>query len=162
MIKWAGRLIVFYGAAHLLGALTVEGAARHAGAWFGGGLWGDDLANMSPASSAYWLSVASFGVPLIVVGLVVLWMDRRGITPPPFVAWTLGIWTVVDAVVLLLTPWPVLLLANILLLAGIQRTRRRDAHTTTYERGSSERARTLSDGRQEQPGTRGSVARNGR
>jgi hypothetical protein len=40
MIKWAGRLIVLYGAAHTLGALTVEGAARHAGAWFGGELWG--------------------------------------------------------------------------------------------------------------------------
>ena len=44
MIKWAGRLIVLYGAAHTLGALTVEGAARHAGAWFSGELWGDDLA----------------------------------------------------------------------------------------------------------------------
>jgi hypothetical protein len=93
MIRWAGRLIVLYGAAHTLGALTVEGAARHAGAWFSGELWGDDLANMSPANSALWLSVDSFGVPLIVVGLMVL--DRRGITPPPFIAWTLGIWTVV-------------------------------------------------------------------
>src|SRR5918998_1256564 len=98
MIKWAGRLIVLYGAAHTLDALTVEGAARHAGAWFGGELWGDDLANMSPANSALWLSVDSFGVPLVVVGLMVLWLYRRGITPPPFIAWTLGIWTVVDAV----------------------------------------------------------------
>ena len=38
MIKWAGRLIVLCGAAHTLGALTVEGAARHAGAWFSGEL----------------------------------------------------------------------------------------------------------------------------
>ena len=86
MIKWAGRLIVLYGAAHTLGALTVEGAARHAGAWFSGELWGDDLANMSPANSAYWLSVDSFGVPLILIGLTVLWLARRGITPPPFIA----------------------------------------------------------------------------
>jgi hypothetical protein len=74
---------------------------------------------MSPANSALWLSVDSFGVPLIVVGLMMLWLDRRGITPPPFIAWTLGIWTVVDAVILLLTPWPILLLANILLLVGL-------------------------------------------
>jgi Family of unknown function (DUF6463) len=127
MIKWAGRLIVFYGAAHTLGALTVEGAARHAGAWFSGELWGDDLANMSPANSAYWLSVDSFGVPLILVGLTVLWLDRRGITPPPFIAWTLGIWTVVDAVVLGPTPgeWLILLLAAGLLLAGARRASRR-------------------------------------
>lgn len=123
MIRAAGWLIVLYGAAHMLGALTVEGAARHAGAWFSGALWWDDLANMSAANSALWLSLDSFGVPLIVVGLIVLWLDRRGITPPPFIAWTLGIWNVVDAVILLLTPWPILLLANILLLIGARRAR---------------------------------------
>ncbi|MDF2707197.1 MAG: hypothetical protein K0R62_2849 [Nonomuraea muscovyensis] len=124
MIKWAGWLITLFGAAHTVGALTVEKAASHAGTWFSGGLWGDDLAAMSPANSAYWLSVASFGVPLVVVGLIVLWLDRRRITPPPFVAWTLGIWTVVGAVVLVATPWPILLLANILLLVGARRTAR--------------------------------------
>jgi hypothetical protein len=65
-------------------------------------------------------------VPLIVVGLIVLWMERHGITPPPFIAWALGIWTVADAVILLLTPWPILLLANVLLLVGIHRVTRRD------------------------------------
>jgi len=126
MIKWAGRLIVAYGTAHTVGALTVEGAARHAGAWFSGELWQDDLSDMSPANSALWLSVDSFGVPLIVVGLIVLWMERHGITPPPFIAWALGIWTVADAVILLLTPWPILLLANVLLLVGIHRVTHRD------------------------------------
>jgi len=121
MIKWAGWLIVFFGAAHTLGALTVLGAARHAGAWFSGVLWRDDLAEMSQANSALWLSLHSFGMPLIVVGLVVLWLDRRGITPPPLIAWILGIWTVVDAVILVLTPWPILLVAVGLLLAGARR-----------------------------------------
>lgn len=121
MIKWAGWLIVFFGAAHTLGALTVLGAADHAGTWFSGGLWRDDLANMSPANSALWLSLESFGVPLIVVGLVVLWLDRRGTTPPTFIAWVLGIWTVLDAVILVLTPWPIMLVAVGLLLAGARR-----------------------------------------
>lgn len=129
MIKWAGRLMVLYGAAHTLLALTVEGAARHAGAWFSGELWGADFANMGPANSAYWLTLASFGPPLVVIGLIVLWLDRRGIAPPPFIAWTLGILTVVDAVVLLLTPWPILLLANTLLLVGARRARHRDNPT---------------------------------
>lgn len=127
MIKWAGWLIVLYGAAHTLGALTVEGAGSYAGAWFSGELWGADFANMSPANSAYWLSLASFGPPLVVIGLIVLWLDRRGITPPPFIAWTLGALTVVDAVILLLTPWPILLLANVLLLVGARRAGRRDS-----------------------------------
>lgn len=123
MITWAGRLIVVFGAAHTLGALTVEGAARHAGSWFRGELWGDVLAHMSPANSAYWLSVMSFGPPLVLVGLTVLWLDRHGITPPPFIAWTLGIWTVVDTV--FAGPQGgqglILLLAVGLLLAGARR-----------------------------------------
>lgn len=126
MIRWAGWLIVLYGAAHMLGALTVEGAARHASAWFSGELWTDDLANMSPANSALWLSVDSFGVPLIVVGLIVLWLDRNGVAPPSFIGWILGAWTLIDAMILLLTPWPVLLLANILLLIGARRAKQRD------------------------------------
>jgi hypothetical protein len=131
MIKWAGRLIVLYGAAHTLGALTALGAADHAGEWFSGDLWGDDLANMSPAMSAYWLSVNSFGLPLIVVGLTVLWLDRRGITPPTFIAWTLGTWTVVDAA--LSGPGigqgVILLVAVILLLVGTRRATHRDNPT---------------------------------
>ena len=131
MIKWAGWLVVLYGAAHSVGALTVLGAASHAGAWFSGELWEDDLANMGPANSALWLSLNSFGVPLIVVGLMVLWMHRRDITPPPFVAWTLGAWTVVNAVISLLTPWPVLLVAYVLLLVGAARARRRENATAS-------------------------------
>lgn len=123
MIKWAGRMFVFYGAAHMLAALTVEGAARHAGAWFRGELWHQDLANMSPAGSALWLSLSSFGVPLMLLGLTVLWLDRRGITPPSFIAWTLGFLTLVDAVIDPFTPWPIMLVANILLLVGARRAK---------------------------------------
>ncbi|AJT69606.1 hypothetical protein T261_8009 [Streptomyces lydicus] len=124
MIKWAGWIITLCGTAHTIGALTVEKAARHAGTWFSGGLWSEDFADMSPAGSAYWLSLASFGIPLILVGLTVLWLDRRGITPPAFIAWTLGTWTVVDAVVLPFTPWPLFALACALLLIGTHRARR--------------------------------------
>lgn len=94
---WGGRLIVFYGAAHTLGALTVLGAARHAGAWFGRELWSEDLSQMSPAMSAYWLSLYSFGPPLVLVGLAVLWLDRHGLTPPAFIAWSLAGWLAVNA-----------------------------------------------------------------
>ena len=121
MIKWAGWLIVLYGAAHTLGALTVEGAARHAGAWFTGELWEEDLSSMSPANSAFWLSLDSFGPPLTLIGLLILWLHGRDIVPPQFIAWTLGIWTIIDGVVLLFTPWPLLMFASLLLLIGIRR-----------------------------------------
>ncbi|MGL4235766.1 DUF6463 family protein [Tabrizicola sp.] len=118
MIKWAGWLIVFYGTAHTLGALTLEGAAEHAGAWFSGELWSEDFSAMDAAGTAYWFSLASFGLPLTLIGLMVLWMNRRRIVPPPFLGVTLGLWTMIDATVLLLTPWPILLVASGLLFFG--------------------------------------------
>lgn len=134
MIKWAGGLIVFLGAAHTIGALTVEGAWHHADTWFSGALRREDLAAMSPANSALWLSLESFGIPLTLVGLTVLWLDRRGITPPPFLAWTLMIWTLVDALILTLTPWPILLLASILLLVGTRRATAEFAPAGAHDR----------------------------
>ncbi|MFE3059154.1 DUF6463 family protein [Nocardia sp. NPDC059239] len=121
MITWAGRLIVLFGAAHTILALTWMRAARYAGDWFSGALWHDDLAAMSPANSALWLSLDSFGIPLVLVGLTVLWLDRRGITPPLFIVWVLGLWTVFGAVVLVLTPWPIMAVATGLLAVGIRR-----------------------------------------
>ncbi|WP_433567297.1 DUF6463 family protein [Nocardia sp. CA-151230] len=121
MIAWAGRLIVFFGAAHTILALTLEHAARYAGDWFSGALWHDDLAAMSPANSALWLSLDSFGIPLVMVGLTVLWLDRRGLTPPRFIAWVLGSWTVLAAVIMPLTPWPIMAVATGLLVAGTRR-----------------------------------------
>ncbi|QIS21477.1 DUF6463 family protein [Nocardia terpenica] len=124
MIKWAGWIIVLFGTAHTVSALTLEGAARHAGTWFSGGLWGDDFAAMSPADSAYWLSLSSFGIPLVLLGLTILWLDRQGIAVPRFLPWALGIWTVVDMVVLEPTPAPIMLLASVLLLLGASRATR--------------------------------------
>ncbi|MGK5556540.1 DUF6463 family protein [Actinomadura kijaniata] len=123
MIKWAGWLITLCGIAHTIGALTVEKAARHAGTWFSGGLWEEELSELSPAGGAYFLSLDSFGVPLTLVGLTVLWLERRGIAPPMFIAWILGAWTLLDAVVLPFTPWPLFVIAVVLLATGIRRAK---------------------------------------
>ena len=125
MIKWAGRLMVLYGTAHTLGALTVEGAGSHAGAWLGRELVGGDLSEMSPAMSAYWLSVNSFGPPIVLLGLTVLWLNRRGLTPPLFIAWSLAGWVAIG----LFVAGPgvgqdlILLVACGLLLAGARRAK---------------------------------------
>lgn len=124
MIRAGAWMIIFFGAAHTLAALTIEGAAWHMGAWLGGELWGADFSAMTPAHSALWLSLESFGVPLVVIGATVLWLDRRGITPPAFIGWTLGAWTLVTAA------WPILLLGNSLLLVGIRRKTAIDLNKT--------------------------------
>ena len=126
MIKWAGSLIVFYGTAHTLGALAFEDAASHARSWLQGDLAGESLSDMSPAMSAYWLSVNSFGPPLVLVGLLVLWLNRRGLTPPSFIAWSMIAWYAVGEV----SAGPgidqdlIILTAAVLLLVGARRARR--------------------------------------
>ncbi len=98
MTRWAGWLIVAYGTAHTLAALFALGAAQHVAAWLSGDLWTASLVDMTPAMSAYWLSVNSFGPPLVLLGATVLWLHRRGIAPPPFIPWALGAWVVVGVV----------------------------------------------------------------
>jgi hypothetical protein len=89
MIRWAGRLIVAIGVGHMLIGLALT-APHHVDAWFSGAVWDDNLAHMSAANGAYWLTFGSFGVPQTVIGLMVLWLDRRGIVPPSFIACTGG------------------------------------------------------------------------
>ncbi|MBF6163462.1 hypothetical protein IU486_01570 [Streptomyces gardneri] len=122
MIKWAGRLLVFLGVGHTLGSLLLV-APDHADSWFSAKLWRPEegISEMSPVMASFWLTTGSFGVPLIVVGLIVLWLDRRGMVPPPFVAWTLGIWAVVAAVILEPAPWVLAWIAVGLLALGARR-----------------------------------------
>lgn len=90
MIKLGSGLLVAGGVAHI-GITLGETAARHAGAWFGRELWGTaDLADLSAANGAFWISVGSWAVPQTLLGLTLLWLDRRGVTPPSFIAWGLG------------------------------------------------------------------------
>lgn len=126
MITWAGRLLILLGAGHTLGALALT-SASHAGSWFGGRLWRADegILDMSSPMAAFWLTTGSFGVPLVVVGMLVLWLDRQGLTPPPFIAWTLGTWSVIAGVIMEPAPWIIAWVAIALLATGTHRTSRR-------------------------------------
>ncbi|WP_438290848.1 DUF6463 family protein [Streptomyces sp. HUAS TT7] len=122
LITWAGWLLVTFGTAHTVLALTIEHAASHAGDWFSGKLWGSDLAAMSPAGSAYWLTYNSFGPPIVIIGLTIMWLNRRGIAPPPFIAWALLTWTVGGTALAGFAP-PLDLAAEILLLVAAHRAK---------------------------------------
>ena len=122
-------------------------APHHVDAWFSGALWDDDLAHMSAANGAYWLTFGSFGVPQAVIGLMVLWLDRRGIVPPSFIAWTLAANAVICGMIFdAFSPWPVDVLSAALLLAGA-RAARRGTRASPPPRSRS-RSRTSDTGRQ--------------
>ncbi|GGP37850.1 DUF6463 family protein [Streptomyces abikoensis] len=125
MVKWAGWIITLAGTGHTVGSL-VEAAPEHAGTWFGGGWNLGDYPDMSDATVAWWYSVFSFGPPLLLVGLTVLWLDRRGMRPPLFVPWAMAAWVVVGFVVDGPSPLLILLVAAGLLLADARRAGRRE------------------------------------
>ncbi|GAB2511595.1 DUF6463 family protein [Nocardia heshunensis] len=122
MIKWSGWLITLCGAGHTIGAL-LQTAPHYAGNWFSGKLWHNtDPLAMTHPTAAFWYTAYSFGPPLLAIGLLVLWLDRRGITPPPFLAWGIAGWTVITAILSGPSPLPLLLIAALLLLIAARRT----------------------------------------
>ncbi|APA98365.1 hypothetical protein [Nocardia seriolae] len=68
---------------------------------------------------AFWSNPAGFGLPLFIIGLLILWLNHRAIVPPPFLAWTVLIWSAILAFIAEPTPAPVLLAAAAMLLRGI-------------------------------------------
>lgn len=131
MIKWAGWIITLAGVGHTLGSL-VETVPDHVGTWFSGPLWSQgDYSAWSDAAAGFWYSVLSFGPPLLLVGVTVLWLDRRGITPPSIIALAMATWVVVSFVAHGPSPLLLLLVAAGLLLLGAHRARHRNAATPT-------------------------------
>ena len=122
-VRVAGHLIVLVGVGHVVAALVLT-APDHAEAWFSRGVWGEDLDAMSPAHGAYWVTFGSFGPLQVVLGALVLWLDRRGLVPPTFIAWTLGVNAVLCGVVFGPAPWPVDLVSAGLLLTAARRAER--------------------------------------
>ncbi|MEU0506000.1 DUF6463 family protein [Nocardia sp. NPDC005998] len=118
MITWSGRIIAFIGGGHLATGLLLSHA--YFKDWLSLQLWGHWAEDTLPAQ-AFWSNPAGFGLPLLIVGLLVVWMDRRGIVPPAFLAWMVLAWGGVCALIVEPTPAPVVVAAAVLLLRGIHR-----------------------------------------
>ncbi len=118
MTLWAGWIVTLGGIGHTVGSLA-ETTPTHLGSWFNGHLWGqDDYSEWSDSSAGFWYSVQSFGPPLLLVGVLVLWLARHNITPPSFMAYALAGWVVLAFVASGPSPLPILLIPAGLILAA--------------------------------------------
>jgi Family of unknown function (DUF6463) len=119
MVTWAGRIMMIQGVLHLV--VTGLLSLGRMGGWLTGEAWlaPGGLPSTAPAVAAFWLTLGSFGLPLILLGAVVARLGRMGRTVPAPVAWGLAAWGVACAAVL--EPSPVItavIPAAMLLIAG--------------------------------------------
>ncbi|WP_280235947.1 DUF6463 family protein [Nocardia cyriacigeorgica] len=120
MINWAGRILAFLGGVHLTAATLLS--HRHFAEWFTFGLWlpDSDITELPAPIGAFWFGPGSFGAPLLLLGVLVVWMDRRHITPPAFLAVALIAWTLLCALIFEPAPWVLATAAAVTLLIGIR------------------------------------------
>ncbi|WP_257578376.1 DUF6463 family protein [Streptomyces sp. JJ38] len=108
MTLWAGRSLIVLSLAHLLG-MGVQ-TTEHLDDWLSGALWGlsrDEFVEPSRAAGAFWLVIASFAVPMLLLGMLVCHLSRQGLVVPAPIGWGLGAWCLIGAAIL--EPSPLLL-----------------------------------------------------
>jgi uncharacterized membrane protein YedE/YeeE len=121
---WAGRLIVVISALHL--AFFLFRSLEYVPDWVSGALWtpvGFDEP-MPQEQAFFWQLVASFAVPLLLVGLLLTRFAKDGRALPAYVTWVLAGWVLVSALILLPSGIPLLLVPSALLVAARRMTRR--------------------------------------
>ncbi|WP_222946926.1 DUF6463 family protein [Streptomyces sp. TRM49041] len=124
MGRWAGRILMILGAVHLI-VLGVQNV-QYADEWFTGALWGlprDEFIHPRGANGAFWISIGSFAVPMMLLGALVSDLARRSIALPASIGWGLAVWCVVAAAVLEPTPMLLGLIPAALLIRGARAVR---------------------------------------
>lgn len=126
MLKYSIYGLTAVGIAHLF--VLGGDALIQAPGWLGGALWTRDHwgppADQRPgpilSGFAFWSTVGSFAIPLIVLGLLLLWMTRRGIVVPRFVGLALLGWGTAATLIMLPSGFPPLVLVLIGLCFGVR------------------------------------------
>ncbi|MFI1935648.1 DUF6463 family protein [Streptomyces purpureus] len=117
MTRWAGWILQALGMLHLvvLGAQNTQ----YFGDWLTGALWNlprEEFVHPAGAAGAFWVSIGSFALPLILLGALVLSLARREVRVPPFIGWALTAWAFVGAAIMEPTPMILVLVPAVLLI----------------------------------------------
>jgi hypothetical protein len=123
MTIWAGRSLIILSIAHLVGMGAQN--TEHFDDWFSGALWGlprEEFVQPSGANGAFWLVVASFAVPLLLLGLLITQLAKRGVGVPQSTGWGLAVWCIVGALILEPAPLALGLVPAVLLIRDARRT----------------------------------------
>lgn len=157
------------GVLHLVSTAVLS--AKYVDAWVRGDLWLPEggPTEISPAVGAFWLSLGSFGLPLLLLGGMVTWSASVGRTPPAYVGWGIAGWATICALILEPSPFILALVPAAMLIRaarrpeGHQASRPQPSERPTVVEHESDRAvagrLTALNSRDEEPSRRDSSRR---
>ncbi|MFD0557533.1 hypothetical protein FB566_2807 [Stackebrandtia endophytica] len=118
--QWAGRSLIIIAALHTV----VTGIHPFWITWFSGGLWTFSMEKAS-ALTAFWALPGGFVVTMVLLGLLVIHLAKRGEVAPGYVGWALLGWSVVCVAIIGVSGFLTALVpAGMLITANIKARRR--------------------------------------
>lgn len=124
--------MVALGTGHLvLAALIASEDIAH---WVDQGLWAavplapadvgtDRAADTLQNEAAFWGGPGSFAVPLVLLGCLIWHLARRGIAVPAGIGWGLAAWSLVCGILLVPSPYFVLVVSGALIILAARKDR---------------------------------------
>lgn len=79
------------------------------------------------SNAAFWSTVGSFAIPVIIIGALVIRLDERKIEIPAFVGWGLLVWAVAASLIIETSGFPLAAAIALCLIVGVRRRNRRMA-----------------------------------
>lgn len=131
MLRVAGWLLVSIGVLHLL--MFGADALPALDSWSKLDLWTMEHTTTPVAERsfaflrsehAFWTTIASPAIPLMILGALVLWMARRRLEVPAFVGWAVLAWGVACSLIMEPSGFPLFIAVGVLLLIGAHQSRR--------------------------------------
>lgn len=112
MIRWSGIALMVIGILHMV-VLGIDAAAEIPG-WLRLELW--TVEHWQPlrtqrlevlaSNAAFWSTVGSFALPLIMIGALVVWLGGKHLPLPSFLGWSLLAWIVVASLIIEVSGFP--------------------------------------------------------
>ncbi|MDX0413682.1 hypothetical protein GOC91_27115 [Sinorhizobium medicae] len=77
------------------------------------------------SNAAFWSTVGSFALPLIMIGALVVWLGGKHLPLPSFLGWSLLAWIVVASLIIEVSGFPLGIPVAICLIIGARRQKLR-------------------------------------
>lgn len=127
MIRWSSVALIALSIVHLL--VLGSDVPAELPEWLRLNLWTFEHwqalrtqpVDLALSGGVFWATVGSFAPPLLILGGLILWLDRRSVPIPAFVGWGLVAWALVASLVMLPSGFPVGFVVALALAIGIQR-----------------------------------------